>query len=434
MTAFALHARYVVPVDRPPLTNAYVTIDQGRFRDCSTRRPDCRVCELGYVALLPGLVNAHTHLEFSLIETPLGSRGLPLTEWIRSLLAYRARTRTGGDHEDQQAYTGSERKRAIASGMEQCLRHGATTVGEIGTCSFACYKEAAHGIDLTVFLEVLAPAAKAHDNVLDAVREQIDGLAAKAHLTAGISPHAPYTVPMHVLEEVIALARSRNMALAMHVAESEEELQLLHTGAGPLRELLVERHVWSPESLPIGSRPLAYLAALSRAPRALVIHGNYLRQDELDFLALHRHRMTLVYCPRTHAFFQHPAYPLVEALRRGVRVALGTDSRASNPDLSVWNEVRFGAVRHPEVPPEAWIRMATSDGAMALGRAAEAGSIASGKPANLVAIRLPDTLSRDPMEDLVASGGPVVATWYRGHAASSTSPENFPTLEYDALP
>lgn len=434
MSVYALHARYVVPMGQPPLSNAYVTIEHGRFRDCSTRRPDCRVQELGQVALLPGLVNAHTHLEFSLLQTPLASPGFPLTDWIRSLLAYRDQRAATVNNNPEQAASGLEHTRAISSGVAQCLRNGTTTVGEIATCPLPCYTHAARKIDLTVLLEVLAPDVTDHEEILAAVRAQFDGLSPGTHLNPGISPHAPYTMPMPVLEQMISLARRRDMTVAMHVAESEEELQLLDTGAGPLRDLLAERHVWVPGIIPKGTRPLSYLTALSRAPRALIIHGNYLQHDELDFLADHRHRMTLVYCPRTHAFFDHPGYPLVKALRQSVRVALGTDSRASNPDLNLWKEVRFGAARHPDVAPEAWIRMATSHGALALGRDTVAGSISDGKPANLVAVRLPDSLSQDPMEDLVAAGGPVVGCWYRGHAAGSNMPDDFPGLEPDPMP
>lgn len=434
MTAYALHARYVVPVDHPPLVNGYVTIDQGRFLDCATRPPDCPIHELGHVALLPGLVNTHTHLEFSLLDAPLGSRGMPFTEWVRTLLAYRTPTSAKSVSEPKQPDTAAEPELAIETGVEECLRYGTTTVGEISTCPLGCYTAAARHIDLNVLVEVLAPAAESHHGAMDALRSQFDGLPAGATLNVGISPHSPYTVPVPVLEEVIALACRRHATLAMHLAETEDELQLLERGTGPLRELLVERQAWNPKSVPTGTRPLDYLTALSRAPRAVVAHGNFLRHDELRFLAEHRRQMSLVYCPRTHAYFEHPAYPLAEALGQGVRVALGTDSRASNPDLSLWSEVRFGADRHPDVAPEAWIRMATRDGATALGREAEAGAIVGGRPANLVAIRLPEPLTQDPLEDLVRAGDAVVATWFRGQPVSIRSRDVMPAPKTDSRP
>ena len=99
------------------------------------------------------------------------------------------------------------------------------------------------------------------------------------------------------------------------------------------------------EAIPRGSRPLDYLRALADSPRALVIHGNYLSGEELAFIGERRERMSLVFCPRTHAYFGHAPYPLERAVSAGARVALGTDSRASNPDLSLLEEMRFVA-RH----------------------------------------------------------------------------------------
>ena len=184
----------------------------------------------------------------------------------------------------------------------------------------------------------------------------------------------------------------------MHLAESKAELQLLCSGEGPLRDLLVERGLWGQLALPRGLRPLDYLRQLARAQRALVIHGNYLDDDELAFLAKHADQMALVFCPRTHAFFRHEAYPLAKALSLGVAVALGTDSRGSNPDLSLLNEMRFVAQHYLDVSPADVVRLATLAGAQALGRDADTGTITPGKLANLTAIALPDRNVNDPYE------------------------------------
>ncbi len=125
----------------------------------------------------------------------------------------------------------------------------------------------------------------------------------------------------------------------MHLAESPEELRLLSHGDGPFRDLLADRSMWDESAIPAGTRPLDYLRMLAAAPKALVVHGNYLSAEELQFLATHAASMSLVYCPRTHGFFEHSPYPLRQALDLGVRVAIGTDSRASNPDLSLLAEL-----------------------------------------------------------------------------------------------
>ena len=130
---------------------------------------------------------------------------------------------------------------------------------------------------------------------------------------------------------------------------------------------------------------------LAEAPRALVIHGNYLDDEEIDFLAAHAGRMAVVYCPRTHAWFDHPPLSVGEdAVRPGSAVALGTDSRASSPDLSVLAEMR--APRPGTLPwrPRVVLQLGTSRAAAALGYEQEMGSLEPGKLANLAVVALPD--------------------------------------------
>ena len=134
----------------------------------------------------------------------------------------------------------------------------------------------------------------------------------------------------------------------MHLAESREELEWIHSNSGPFREILGEAGAARSRE---GQRSsiLDYLELLAGASRALVVHGNYLTDEELDFIAARAATMAVVYCPRTHAFFGHQPYPLARMLEMGVPVALGTDSRASNPDLSVLAEMQFVAAHHPDV-------------------------------------------------------------------------------------
>ncbi len=128
--------------------------------------------------------------------------------------------------------------------------------------------------------------------------------------------------------------------------------------------------------------------------------------------------MTVVYCPRTHARFGHRPYPLAKLLSAGVPVALGTDSRASNPDLSVLAEMRLVAQQHPGVAPETILKLGTQAGAEALGCGAEFGTLAAGAPANLTIVPLPDRDAADPYELLFDSQLPVSASWYRGRERS----------------
>jgi aminodeoxyfutalosine deaminase len=390
--AISLRAPIVYPVDQPPIEGGVVTIEGERIVSVGPRRDEGQVVDLGDVALLPGLVNAHTHLEFSHLREPLGQPGIGIVDWIRLIIAERARA-------------DKWRAEPILLGQQESLAAGVTTVGDIVTNPAAT---SVATIDATYFHEVIGFSRARAESTLNALIERLE-FATAAHTSAdiapptqGISPHAPYTVSPLLLRPLVTLARRGNMPVAMHLAESREELQLLRDGIGPFKELLKERSMWDAEAVPRGSTPHDYLRTLADAPRALVIHGNYLEDDELDFLSTHRDRMSLVYCPRTHAYFQHTPYPLTAALKHGVRVALGTDSRASNPDLDLLAEMQRVSRVHQDVDPHYILRMGTLAAAEALGREAEIGSITVGKRANLVAYWLADCAKQTPNESLAA--------------------------------
>jgi aminodeoxyfutalosine deaminase len=184
-------------------------------------------------------------------------------------------------------------------------------------------------------------------------------------------------------------------------------LRLLAEHAGPLVELLASLGAWFPSALPRGLRPLDYLETLQNAHRALVIHGNYLSTEEIEFIAARRERMSVVYCPRTHAYFGHERYPLWKMLVAGARVAVGTDSRASNPDLSVLAELRHINRRHRRVAPAKILEMGTLAAAEALGIDADYGSIAVGKRAAFAVIPVVELrLRRDPSMHLLQTDVP----------------------------
>ena len=204
--------------------------------------------------------------------------------------------------------------------------------------------------------------------------------------------------------------------LAHHLAESRNEIELLRDGTGRFVPLLEELSAWDPEAIPRGSRPLDYLRMASKAHRALIVHGNYLDDEEIAFLAKHAQTMTVVYCPRTHDYFRHDPYPLAKMVSAGVNVALGTDSRASNPDLSILAEMRFAATRHPLVSPARLLRMITADAAQAIGRDQEMGTITPGKFADLAILAVPKYDGGDLHEVLLDPATHVVATVFRGRA------------------
>lgn len=386
----------MVPVDRPPIPGGVVTIDGERIvAVAAAGKSNGPTRDLGDVVLLPGLVNAHAHLEFSHLHSPLGRPGVPLIEWLPLAIAERQNRNHAAEE-------------SIALGVHESLVAGTSAVGEIATVEATAYPLKSD-IAIRPFLEVIGFSRARADSAFVAVRERL--VAARRVFNAvGLSPHAPYTVSPELLRKLVDLAREEKLPVAMHLAESLEELSLLSDGAGPFRDLLEARSMWDPAAIPSGSRPLDYLRVLADAPRSLVIHGNYLGREEHEFLAANSERMTLVYCPRTHANFAHQAYPLAELVALGVQVALGTDSRASNPDLSMLAEVRQAAVQHANVPRMKILQMATLNAARAIGCEAEHGSITPGKLANLLAV----PVTGDALEFFWEQDSKPVAVWLRG--------------------
>jgi cytosine/adenosine deaminase-related metal-dependent hydrolase len=416
----SLRARCVFPVSGPPLKDAAVTIADGRIVAVGNEPTDGPIEDLGDVALVPGLVNAHTHLEFSDVARPIGNPKAGLVAWLRSVIEHRALQSPANPTEAGPAS-------AVAQGLAECLRCGVTTIGEIAQ---------PHGIDDvynaapcggTHFVEMIAPRLERVDAALEAARACLNriNLPSPSGRRAGgedndrwhngLSPHAPYTVHPQLLVRAAALSVEHDIPLAMHLAESREELEFLRDGSGPFRELLESRRGFDPSARPRGSRPLDELRCLSQASRALVIHGNYLDDEEIEFVANHHRNMAVIYCPRTHTWFGHDPYPLEKLLAAGAVVALGTDSRASSPDLSLLAEMRHVARSFPSLSRATILELGTLGGAKALGREAEIGTLKPGNWANFTAIRLPDDPKANPHELLIDCDGEVAGTWVRGN-------------------
>jgi cytosine/adenosine deaminase-related metal-dependent hydrolase len=398
----ALQARWVIPVDAPPIAGGVVMIRGSQIVAVGREAVGCTPLDLGDVAIAPGLVNAHTHLEFSDLVAPLGAAGMPLPDWIRQVVARRRAAAPGTPD-------------CVLQGLQESLAAGVTAVGEIATTDWRA--EVVNRADAW-------PWVRMFYELLGARRDRVESVAAdgQAFLAApaapsiapGLSPHASYTVHPRLLAHAVTLACQYGLPLAMHLAEAPQELELLATGGGPFADLLRDFGAWETGSAPRLPRIADYLRQLARAPRSLVIHGNYLSDDEIELLAGHAQRMSLVYCPRTHHFFGHAPYPLTRMLRAGVAMALGTDSRASNPDLDLLAEMRFVREHHPRIAAEKVLALGTIDGARALGLASQCGSLTPGKRANLAILQLPVPCPPDAYEAVLRPPARVVQTWLDG--------------------
>jgi len=421
----AFQARYVFPVAGKPIEGGVVTIDGGRIVEFGREiASGADVVDLnaeneatsGGAALLPGLVNAHTHLEFSDLESPLGQPGMRFPDWIRAVIAHRqGREATDADNPQE------DRTRAVSSGLLECIHAGTTAVGEIATADWPwllLLPQALGGRaecpSVAAFYEILGLADDRAETAaveLNAARRRFANVSERWQFA--VSPHAPYSTHWQVVENLCDYSRDHVLPLAMHLAESPEELELLATHGGPFRQLLDELDVWNAGGVPRGGRPMDYLKLLSSAHRSLVIHGNYLSDEEIQFLAAHPERMSAVFCPRTHGYFEHDPYPLAKMLAAGANVALGTDSRASTPDLNLLAEMRHVAKHFGDVSGETVLECGTLGGARALGLDQQTGSLEPGKRADFAVVALPDR-GADPYELLFDSDLPTVATFLAG--------------------
>jgi cytosine/adenosine deaminase-related metal-dependent hydrolase len=411
MSTTTFKARYAFPVCSPPLADAVVTVHSGRIAYIGQHDAARDAIDLGNAAIVPALVNAHTHLEFSDLRAPIGSPGMALPTWISHVVAHRVASRSQQQPEEMQRY----RRDVLMCGVSECLQGGSATIGEIATGDWPHALLANPCATVCIFLELIGLAPHRVELLLQAAREYIrTSRRDRNGQRIGISPHAPYTVHPELLSGISRLSHEMRFPVAMHLAESEEELQLLDSGDGPFIPVLSSLDAWHPDSIPPGTRPLDYLKVLAQAHRALVIHGNYLNDADIAFLSSHRQRISVVYCPRTHAYFGHAEYPLRRLQAAGVNVALGTDSRASNPNLSLWAEMQWLHQHRTDLAPADLLRMGTVAGARALGMDSMSGTLQTGACADFVVLRLPDKDRLDPHQLLFDAPTSPVATFRRG--------------------
>ncbi len=308
------------------------------------------------LAVIPPLVNAHTHLEFSSLPEPL-QPSCPFTEWIGAVIRCRRNIPDPAD--------------AVAAGLKECSDAGVLGVGEITT------SDAGHSALSAVSAGTVVSFRELTGFLPDRIDAQMTIL--QNHIRAcrqtesqdrpclpGISPHAPYSVHPELFRAAVSACEHHQVPLAVHLAETREERELLECGTGPFRSFLESLDLWHPRVLKPGTRIRSWLQELRRLRHALAIHCNYLEQDEIAFLGRHP-QIAAVYCPRTHAFFGHAPHPWQKILAGGGTVILATDGRSSNPDLNLWKEVRFLAARAPSMSVETLLPMVTVRAADALG-------------------------------------------------------------------
>lgn len=408
-----LRARIVVPVSRPPIEDGVVCVTGERIAWVGPHGEAPREfhgreeIDLGDAVLMPGLVNAHCHLDY----TGMAGQIAPpknFTDWIKSMVSLKG------------TWSIEEFESSWQSGAEMLLRTGTTTVADI-----EAVPELIPGawqktpLRIHSFRELLNVRSRvpAEELVERAVNDWLSVPTAQNRV--GLSPHAPYSTSTELLEFAARAAHRRKWRLTTHIAESEQEFEMYMYRQGAMYDWLKSQRDVS--ECGAGS-PIQHLERCGYLDENLLaVHVNYLWRHDAGVLG--RNLVSVAHCPRSHDYFQHLRFPREELENAGVNICLGTDSlatvrkdRAQPIELNLFAEMQAFASKSPDVSPEQILRMTTVNGAQALGMKGLIGELSEGSLADLIA--LPATPgSGDVYESVLHHRGGVSASMINGHWA-----------------
>jgi len=378
-----LRARIVLPIVKPAILNGAVVVSGkrikavGRWRDLAHGKGE-KLFDLGDVILMPGLVNAHCHLDYTHMAGQFSPPKL-FIDWLKLITTTKAQ------------WNAAEYTDSWLTGAQMLLRTGTTTVADI-----EAIPQLLPGVwDSTPLrvISLLEMIGITHRRPPETVvRETLDKMSGLVHkrCAVGLSPHAPYSTVVQLLRMSSEAAKRRGWLLCTHVAESATEFAMFTEAAGDMFEWL-RRSGREMSDCGLGS-PVQHLERCGLLRQNLLAaHANYLARGDVSLLA--KRRVHVVHCPRSHAFFRHDPFPLNRLLQAGVNICLGTDSLASvvkpprqSIELDMFTEMRLLAHRHPSLSAGRILRMATTNGARALGRQGSIGEISPGALADLIVL------------------------------------------------
>ena len=375
-----LRARVVLPISRPSIEDGAVLITGNRIAQVGPWKEfssdSGNTIDLGETILMPGLINAHCHLDY----TDMAGQVPPqksFTDWIRLMLA----TKAGWNY--------SEYAESWIRGAHMLRKTGTTTVAD-----FEAVPELLPDVWSSTPLRVISllemTGVKSRREPRAILQENVNHIVTLpgGRCRPGLAPHAPYSTAPELLRLSADMARQRHWPLSIHVSESIQEFEMFTKGRGIMFDWLLRN---GRDLSDCGERsPVQHLDRYG-ALNCLAVHVNYLADGDAKLLA--KRKASVAHCPRSHAYFGHTDFPLDRFTRAKVNVCLGTDSLATvykKPrqivELSMFDEMQAFAVKFPRVSPEKILRMATVNGARALGMEGEAGEISEKALADLIVI------------------------------------------------
>ncbi len=407
-----LRARIVAPISQPPIENGAVLISGDRLLavdgwPAMAAHAGTEVVDLGEVVLMPGWINSHCHLDY----TDMAGQIAPLksfADWLKAITSLKS------------TWPMTDYRNSWLHGAQMLLQTGTTTVANM---------EAMPGmlpivvpqtpLRLFSFLELIG--IKNEPPPPNLLTQMIDPLMAAPVQPQwlGLSPHAPYSTTPELLEYSAQYARQKRWRLTTHVAESEQEFNMFMYGQGPMFDWLkTQRNV---ADCGHGS-PIQHLASLGILGRDfLAVHVNYLWHEDTQLLK--ENGVSVVHCPRSHAYFAHQGFRHNVLQAAGVNLCLGTDSlvsvklqRGQPLELNMFAELQTFAAATSIVSPESIVRMATINGALALGLSGQVGELSPGAWADLIAVPFKGNVA-DVYEGIIHHSGPVTASMIGGQWA-----------------
>lgn len=391
------------PGDKP-VTEGAVAIHRGIILDTGiaskiiSKFPSHPVLRIKNAVLMPGLINLHTHLELPPLLDEI--RAQSFSDWVINLISAKKR------------FTHNDYIAATAVNIRKLIETGTTTVGEISThgISHALLKKS--GLRAIVFDEVISMS----QDVANLFSFRIANRGLSGFVRSGISPHTPYTVSEQVLRQIFQLAKKKTLPLAMHIAESRDEIRLLQQRKSGLEKIYRLAH-WDIDRAPKGKSSFEYLDRIGFLSRNLLaVHAVQVTSEDISLIK--KTGVGVAHCPRSNKETRVGKMPLKKFLDAGISVGLGTDSLASSPNLNMWDEMRYAYEIHrrDDVSAEDIFRIATIGGATALGLDKEIGTLEPGKRADIIAIPFPSINTDDVYTDLLRDAKSSSMTMVNGRA------------------